>query len=1019
MPAQNSSVFLSYSRVDKVSVEKIARKLQENGIDPWLDQWNLIPGEPWQPAIEEALKKVSAVAVFIGQTDSGAWQRPEMEVAIDRAVKSTVKEFRVIPVLLPFASKSQLESTFLARYGWIEFGDTLENEGAFRLLLAGIKGVQPGPGDAPFILPSAECPYRGLDFFDVKHARFFFGREKLTEKLVSKLNASILARPATRFLGIVGASGSGKSSLARAGVLHKLSQGVIEGSSDWAVIVLTPGVKPLENLAFALSNLDGSTPGGNRAYELIDGLRRDESFLHLVVRSALQSGRPGRRAVILADQFEEVFAGGVVPEERSAFINNLLYAATTPEGPVVLLLTLRADRYADCASHANLRTIISEHNELIGEMDTEELRAAIERPAALAGVPVELALTDILLEETGGQTGCLPLLQYILRMMWEMRGNAGLTYQVYKDLGGIHKALERRAEEIYAGFSEAEQAICESIFLRLAQPGPDGKFYRTRPALAEILPSNADPPAVKRVQEVIGRLAEPSARLIVISAREAGQRDIQLEVAHEFLLNGWARLNAWLRKSEEFLLWKQRLNVKLLDWRRTRKAEGTYLSGILLQEAREWQRQRPAGLAAEEIEFIRESAKREASRKRRRIAAIAAVVLVAASIPLGILWVQRVMAARDLLMSARNLVATDTQLALLLGVHIDRSRRSVATQSFLQEALQAAQNPHLEHDDPNMAVYDVAFSGDERWMATAGEDKTVRLWNSGYEEEKRGEFSDAVLSVAFNSQSNRLIASARDGSVKMWDLPEWREHKLAGQNGLTAVAASPDGTRIATASRDGKVALWSVPASAEPLRKWDVSSDSVDVVAFSPDGARLAAGGVDFHVRLWSIANSEKSSWDTRAPVKELGFSQDGKLLLTGSLAGAARVWEIASGQQRFSFPPGETGLAAAVIDAGGTKVAVATADDKIVLYDLPSGKSSLEILRQKYSPTKLAFNSKAIRLAAANRSGKVRIYELDPEVLAQRAMEALALMPPAKADCLKFLSERDCTAYLGLRPTR
>jgi WD40 repeat protein len=195
---------------------------------------------------------------------------------------------------------------------------------------------------------------------------------------------------------------------------------------------------------------------------------------------------------------------------------------------------------------------------------------------------------------------------------------------------------------------------------------------------------------------------------------------------------------------------------------------------------------------------------------------------------------------------------------------------------------------------------------------------------------------------------------------------------------------------------------------------WNVSDDSVDAVAFSPDGTRMAAGGIDFQARLWSVANDEKKSFDTEAPVKDLGFSRDGKRLLTGSVAGAARVWNAASGDLIASVPPVESGVATAAMSEDGSQVAVATADDRIILYDVGSSKSLLEILRQRSSATKLAFNSKGDRLAAANRNGKVRIYELDPRVLAARAIETIARNPPARADCVKYLSERNCAAYLS-----
>jgi hypothetical protein len=232
MTSPRYHVFLSYSSADRPAVEDLARRLVREGIDPWLDQWNLIPGDAWQPAIERALADCATCAIFIGPGGVGAWQHEEMRAAIDRRVAGTGAEtidgrnsFRVIPVLLPGVERPEPGRlpTFLTTTTWVEFRTGLDDEQAFHRLVCGIRGVEPGagPGGAAF---EGICPYRGLEVFDVAHAPFFFGREALTEWLVVKL------RPApdgqeNRFLAILGASGSGKSSLARAGLVAALQRG--------------------------------------------------------------------------------------------------------------------------------------------------------------------------------------------------------------------------------------------------------------------------------------------------------------------------------------------------------------------------------------------------------------------------------------------------------------------------------------------------------------------------------------------------------------------------------------------------------------------------------------------------------------------------------------------------------------------------------------------------------------------------------------------------------------------------
>jgi hypothetical protein len=331
-------VFLSHSSADKAAVEALARRLVQGGLQPWLDKWNLIPGEPWQEAIEEALECCATCAVFIGPTGTGPWQNAEMRAAIDQRVSGSEARFRVIPVLLPDAERGERSRlpTFLAATTWVEFRDGLDDEDAFHRLVSGIRGVEPGPGPGQAVY-EGECPYRGLQFFDVEHAPFFFGREALTGWLLNELRDN-------RFLAIIGPSGSGKSSLARAGLVAALTRGELPGSDHWPVAICRPGPDPLESLAVAFSSCTDDV------LALADQLREDERRLHVTARVALRDDRPERRLVVLVDQFEEMFTRCHDEAQRQALVNNLLYAATVTGGQTVVILAMRADFYGKALS---------------------------------------------------------------------------------------------------------------------------------------------------------------------------------------------------------------------------------------------------------------------------------------------------------------------------------------------------------------------------------------------------------------------------------------------------------------------------------------------------------------------------------------------------------------------------------------------------------------------------------------------------------------------------------------------
>jgi hypothetical protein len=346
-------VFLSHSSGDKPRVEDLARRLKQAGIEPFLDKWNLIPGQPWQEALEEALGESAACAVIIGSGPFGPWHHEEMRAALEHRVSSSRGKFPVIPVLLPAAERPHDYDLplFLKRMTWVEFPKGLDDEPAFHRLVSGIRGLAPGPGPGQAIF-EGECPYRGLDVFEERHARFFFGREAQVGWLLShRLAPMAESSHARRFLAVLGASGSGKSSLALAGLVPALRAGKVEGSLTWPIALLRPGYDPFENLTFELSKLKDLADSGPALlartceYLRVRDFADDPRALHIFARYALDGAPASRRLVVLVDQFEEVFTLGPAEREptRRAFIDTLLHAATVVDGQTVVLLTMRAD----------------------------------------------------------------------------------------------------------------------------------------------------------------------------------------------------------------------------------------------------------------------------------------------------------------------------------------------------------------------------------------------------------------------------------------------------------------------------------------------------------------------------------------------------------------------------------------------------------------------------------------------------------------------------------------------------
>ena len=321
--------------------------------------------------------------------------------------------------------------------------------------------------DAP---ASGLSPYKGLDYFDESDADMFVGREALTEKLISRIHAlaSKTASAQGRFFAIVGASGSGKSSLVRAGLVPALRWD--KRSAGWQVHILTPAIHPLESLATALARENNSLVA---IAALMDDLSADPRTLSLYVDQEMKKNS-GSYFLLVIDQFEELFSLCRSEEERSAFISNLLTATSDEQGHGIVLITLRADFYAHCAKYLPLREALVQHQEYIGAMSEAEMRRAIEEPARRGRWEFEPGLVDLILHDVGHEPGALPLLSHALLETWQRRHGRTMTLSGYISAGGVRGAIAETAETVFTDqFTHEQQAIARRIFLRLTELGDE------------------------------------------------------------------------------------------------------------------------------------------------------------------------------------------------------------------------------------------------------------------------------------------------------------------------------------------------------------------------------------------------------------------------------------------------------------------------------------------------------------------------------------------------------------------
>ena len=422
-----------------------------------------------------------------------------------------------------------------------------------------------------------------------------------------------------RFLAIVGASGGGKSSVARAGLIAALTRGAIPNSSRWPITILRPGPDPIESLAIALSQVVSPAKSATALAELIAEFQKNEKTLHLIARQTLPQDPPELRLVILVDQFEEIFTLCHRDDLRDAFIRNLLYAAKVAQGQTLVVLTMRADFYAKCAIHAELAAAFSDHHVLIGPMIEDELRRAIEKPAQLVGCELETGLVELLMEDVRHQPGRLPLLQDALMELWHKREGRKLTLKAYHEIGKVEGALQRRADEILKAFSQAEQELCRRTFLRLTQPGEGTEDTKRRASMRELLSLCDESPAE---ENIVQKLVNAS---LLTTEGELSQKDVFVEVAHEALIRSWPQLRKWIDADRAGLRTRTRLTEATHDWKNAGRDPGYLYAGARLAVAEEWVDSHPGEASIDEVEFLRCS--REAQKQREKTEIEAAQIL--------------------------------------------------------------------------------------------------------------------------------------------------------------------------------------------------------------------------------------------------------------------------------------------------------------------------------------------------------------------------------------------------------
>lgn len=618
-------VFLSHAGEETTAARELAFQLRRHGVEVWLDVERIQPGELWMKAIEAGLEGARALIVYVGRSGVERWVDSEVRVALDRSARDPT--FRIAPVLGPGAVPEALP-LFLKQYQWTDLRAGWDPVEALAAALAAPAAEQRGS-----LLPAARAPYLGLATFQVEDALLFYGREAEVAELLQKLRSN-------SFLAIIGGSGTGKSSLVRAGLVPALHRGRFEQEGawveSWRVISLRPGPQPLRELAEALLDLRPDMPEADKA-TFLARIKQQVGVADDALATGIAALVPrGTHTLVFVDQFEELFTQAGDATERRRFVDALLSAARTGgERPVHVLVTLRADFYGHCWEHPELPKRIAANQSALKRLGRDQLREVVEKPLALAGAGAEPGLVEVLLDDTGDEPGNLALLEHALLQLWDRRRGQTLTHEAYHAIGGLSGALRNHAERVFAELG-AEQELAKKILVRLTLVTPGSPDARRRATKAE-LRALGDEARVDRVLLALSR-----ERLVTTGAGADAQGavdgDATVEVSHEALIREWPRLRGWLDENRKSLIVERRLQQAADEWQQAQPARdpGLLLTGTRLAEAEELLRLRGRELAPGLLDFVVAS-RRQARREMRRTRLMQAVAVTGVSALLVVL----------------------------------------------------------------------------------------------------------------------------------------------------------------------------------------------------------------------------------------------------------------------------------------------------------------------------------------------------------------------------------------------
>ncbi|CAN5870553.1 hypothetical protein BH23ACT4_BH23ACT4_11830 [soil metagenome] len=895
----------------------------------------------------------------------------------------------------------------------------------FRRALRQAIGADVVPAVSEVPTGSRRNPYKGLRAFKESEAIDFHGRDSLVEELVESLASR-------RLITVVGPSGSGKSSLVRAGLLPAIRSGAIQGSKTWLIAEMFPGTHPFEELTAALLRIATDRPSG-----MFDELTADDRGLARAAKMII--GNDEDELVILVDQFEELFSLVSSESTRRLFLDSLTAVATDDRSRIRVVLTLRADFFDQPLQYPDFAEVMSSGLVPVSPPGDEGLTRAIVQPARGVGVDLQPGLVTRIIDDVRDEPGGLPLMQYALTELFSNQVNNTMTLGAYEQSGGVAGALANRAEEIYGNLTTEGRTAARNLFLRLVNVDELADDTRRRVRQTELKGLSLD-------QTILDDVIQQFAAFRLLSFdRDAATRTPTVEVAHEALIREWARLRTWIDEGREDLLIHRRIQVTVRDWEDSDKDPSYLLRGSRLEQALIWQERTDLAVSDDEMTFIEASIEQEkrdqaehqaleekASRRRKAVIVALAGGLIVAGV-LGAVALDRAEEARveaaratsqELSAAALLAVEEDPELAVLLALEafgatdeldLDPTSESISALMTTRRELRVALRipGGFQAISYSRSGELIALDGNEpedtrTFIVDASTGETLGNLKDPANTGGRPSFiglspDDESVAVARDYFTSKFIdgldddvepAELRVAGVDLYD-PNTHSHQISllGPPGFyTAASFGPD---------DLVASSWGLNSANSGALVWDRRSGGIvfDLEPASSGEMILSAeflpgttslliayglpgpgGGFD-HGRIDLVDLNEDivvGSFEVDIVPDRTSVSPNGKLVaLTDAPARTALVLEMPTGDivRRIGHPSPQ----ALAWSPDSTALSVSGNESDVTIYSVDNDSDPVVLTGHSGSVWGTSFSPDGTRIASASLDGTARVWDLTP----------------------------------------